>query len=136
MVGPEAPWQAGGALPPGPWCCARPGAQGGDVVLRLSPAHDRDPLGESIPPWTSAGLYTRSIPLSGYYSSYCLCYFFLKDFYLFMTFRERGRDRQREKQAPRKEPDVGLNPGTLGSRPEPKADAQPLSHPGISPYCL
>ena len=24
---------------------------------------------------------------------------------------------------------VGLNPRTLGSRPEPKADAQPLSHP-------
>ena len=26
---------------------------------------------------------------------------------------------------------MGLNPGTPGSRPEPKADAQPLSHPGI-----
>ena len=25
----------------------------------------------------------------------------------------------------------GTNPRTLGSRPEPKADAQPLSHPGI-----
>ena len=30
------------------------------------------------------------------------------------------------------EPDVGLDPGTPGSRPEPKADAQPLSHPGAS----
>ena len=29
------------------------------------------------------------------------------------------------------DPDVGLHPGTLGSRPEPKADAQPLSHPGV-----
>ena len=28
-------------------------------------------------------------------------------------------------------PDVGLDPGTLGSRPELKADDQPLSHPGI-----
>ena len=28
-------------------------------------------------------------------------------------------------QAPCREADVGLNPGTLGSRPEPKADAQP-----------
>ena len=27
--------------------------------------------------------------------------------------------------------DVGLDPGTSGSRPEPKADAQPLNHPGI-----
>ena len=29
------------------------------------------------------------------------------------------------------EPDVGLNPGTLGSRPEPKAGTQLLSHPGV-----
>lgn len=26
---------------------------------------------------------------------------------------------------------MGLDPGTLESRPEPKADAQPLSHPGV-----
>ena len=48
------------------------------------------------------------------------------------TQRARQRHRQREKQAPCREPDVGLNSGTLGSRPEPKADAQPLSHPGVS----
>ena len=35
-------------------------------------------------------------------------------------------------QGPRREPDVGLDPRTPGSRPEPKADAQPLSHPGVS----
>ena len=29
----------------------------------------------------------------------------------------------------------GLNPRTSGSRPEPKADAQPLSHPGIPNWC-
>ena len=29
------------------------------------------------------------------------------------------------------EPDVGLDPRTLGSRPGPKAGAKPLSHPGI-----
>ena len=34
-------------------------------------------------------------------------------------------------KAPCGEPDVGLNPGTPGSRPEPKADTQSLSHPGI-----
>ena len=45
--------------------------------------------------------------------------------------RERQRQRQREKQAPCWEPDVGLNPQALGSRPEPKADTQPLSHPGV-----
>ena len=27
--------------------------------------------------------------------------------------------------------DLGLDPGTPGSHPEPKADAQPLSHPGV-----
>ena len=47
------------------------------------------------------------------------------------TERETQRHRQRKKQAPCREPDVGLNPGTPGSRPEPKADAQPLSHPGV-----
>ena len=46
--------------------------------------------------------------------------FFFKDFiYLFMrdTQRERQRYRQ-EKQAPCREPDMGLDPGTPGSRPE------------------
>ena len=43
--------------------------------------------------------------------------------------RDRGRHRQREKQTPRGKPDVGLDPKTPGSQPEPKADALPLSHP-------
>ena len=47
------------------------------------------------------------------------------------TEREEQRHRQRENQASHKEPDVGLNLRTPGSQPEPKADAQPLSHPGI-----
>ena len=29
------------------------------------------------------------------------------------------------------EPDVGLDPRIPGSHPEPKADAQPLNHPGV-----
>ena len=45
------------------------------------------------------------------------------------TQRERQRHRQREKQAPCRDPNAGLDPRTLGSRPEPKADAHPLSHP-------
>ena len=65
--------------------------------------------------------------------------FFFKDFiYLFIEMqrvrereRERQRHRQREKQAPCREPDVGLDPRTLGSCPGPKAGAKPLSHPGI-----
>ena len=45
--------------------------------------------------------------------------------------QRRQRHRQREKQAPHREPNVGLNPRTLGSRPDLKANAQPLSHPGV-----
>ena len=36
--------------------------------------------------------------------------------------RERQRHRQREKQAPCREPDVGLYPGTPGSYPGLEAD--------------
>ena len=32
--------------------------------------------------------------------------------------RQRHRQREREKQAPCREPDAGLHPGTPGSRPE------------------
>ena len=55
-----------------------------------------------------------------------------------MRDRERQRHRQGEKQAPCGEPDVGLHPRTLGSRPKPKADAQPLSHSGApnSPFLI
>ena len=50
---------------------------------------------------------------------------------LFMRDRERQRHRQREKQTLCEEPDAGLDPRILRSRPEPKADTWPLSHPGI-----
>ena len=39
------------------------------------------------------------------------------------TERERQRHRQRDNQAPCREPDVELSPGTPGSHPELKADA-------------
>ena len=48
-----------------------------------------------------------------------------------MRDRERQRHKQREKQAPSGKPHVGLNPRSPGSCPEPKVDAQLLSHPGI-----
>ena len=47
------------------------------------------------------------------------------------THTQRQRLRQREKQAPCREPNVGLNSRSPGSRPEPKADTQWLSHPGV-----
>ena len=45
--------------------------------------------------------------------------------------RDTERHGQREKQAPCREPNVGLDPGTLGSRPGPKAGTELLSHPSI-----
>ena len=55
-------------------------------------------------------------------------------FYLFIheRHRENQRYRQREKQASCREPNAVLNPMTSGSCPEPKTDAQPLSHSGVS----
>ena len=67
------------------------------------------------------------------YSALQILPFLKKIFYLFIHERhsEKQRHRQREKQAPCREHNVGLDPRTLGSLPEPKADGQPLSHPGI-----
>ena len=45
--------------------------------------------------------------------------------------RERQRHRRWERQAPCREPDTGLDPGTPGSHPGPKEGGQLLSHPGI-----
>ena len=50
------------------------------------------------------------------------------------TASERGNtsrgSRRGRSTLPAEEPDAGLDPRVLGSRPEPKADAQRLSHPG------
>ena len=42
--------------------------------------------------------------------------------------RDRDRDREREKQVSCREPDAGLDPGSPGSRPGPKAGTKLLSH--------
>ena len=47
--------------------------------------------------------------------------------------REKQRHRQREKQAPCREPDSGLNPRTPGSQPEPKADRGSTTEPPWDP---
>ena len=61
--------------------------------------------------------------------------FYLFIFYLFMivTHREREAETQAEGEAGsmHREPDMGLDPGSPGSRPGPKAGAKPLRHPGI-----
>ena len=54
-----------------------------------------------------------------------------------MIVTEREREREAETQAEgeagfmHREPDAGLDPGSRGSRPGPKAGAKPLRHPGI-----
>ena len=54
-----------------------------------------------------------------------------------MIVTERGAETQAEGEAGsmHREPDVGFDPGSPGSRPGPKAGAKPLRHPGI-PGCL
>ena len=49
-----------------------------------------------------------------------------------MRDTERGRDLDRGRsRLPVGEPGLGLDPNTPGSHPEPKAEVQPLSHPGV-----
>ena len=51
-----------------------------------------------------------------------------------MRDTEREAETQAEGEAgSMQEPDAGLDSRTPGSHPEPKADAQPLSHPGVPP---
>ena len=49
------------------------------------------------------------------------------------TQREREAETQAEGEAGsmHREPDVGFDPGSPGSRPGPKSGAKPLRHPGI-----
>ena len=67
-------------------------------------------------------------------------FFFLR-FYLFIHERHTQREIEVEtqaekKQAPCREPDVGLHPGTPGPCPGPKAGAKSLSHPGCPKICF
>ena len=69
----------------------------------------------------------------------CLCYFIFYNFlkFLFIYDSHREREREAETQAEgeagsiHREPDVGFDPGSPGSRPGSKAGAKPLRHPGI-----
>ena len=47
------------------------------------------------------------------------------------NIHERQTPRQREKQAPCREPNAVLDPATPGSHPWRKEDTQLLSHPGV-----
>ena len=47
--------------------------------------------------------------------------------------REAETQAEGEASSMHREPDVGFDPGSPGSRPGPKAGAKPLRHPGIPP---
>ena len=55
---------------------------------------------------------------------------------MIVTEREREAEAQAEGEAGsmHREPDVGFDPRSPGSRPRPKAGAKPLSHPGIPKF--
>ena len=73
-----------------------------------------------------------------------LFYLFIFRYFIYLFDRDRDSQREREHKQGEwqaeaegeassplsREPHVGLDPTTLGSCPEPKADAQPLCHPG------
>ena len=67
-----------------------------------------------------------------------LFFFFLKILFIHLTEIETASERGNTSRVGGRgrsrliaeEPDVGLDPITPGSRPEPKAEAQPLCHPG------
>ena len=66
------------------------------------------------------------------YFAFSFVNIFLKILLIYERHIEKQRHRQREKQAPCRESDVGLDPRIPGSHHrEPKADTQPLSHPGV-----
>ena len=68
-------------------------------------------------------------------NAYILIHFFKDFIYLFIHERHTHTEAETQLEGEvgsMQEPDAGLDPGTPGSPPEPKADAQPLSHPGAT----
>ena len=57
---------------------------------------------------------------------------------MIVTEREREAETQAQGEAGsmHQESDVGFDPESPGSRPEPKAGAKPLRHPGIPSFAL
>ena len=95
-------------------CCSAPAAgEGPGCWCREMPR----PHSLACPQWKDRDLSSARCPCSP--SDTPISFFFFLRFYLFI--HERQRHRQREEQAPCREPDGGLNPRTSGSRPGPEA---------------
>ena len=85
--------------------------------------------------WSSiSGLCGKRLKIRRPLLAYWHFFFKIVFIYSWEAQRERQRHRQREKQALCWDPDARFNPRTPGSRPEPKADAHPLSHPGAPDF--
>ena len=53
-----------------------------------------------------------------------------------MIVTQRETEAETEAGSMHREPDVGFDPASPGSRPGPKAGAKPLRHPGIPSVCF
>ena len=53
---------------------------------------------------------------------------------MIVTETDREREAEGEAGSMHREPDVGFDPGSPGSRPGSKAGAEPLHHPGIPQF--
>ena len=62
-------------------------------------------------------------------------YYFIIIIFFYDSHREREREAETQAEGEagsmHREPNVGFDPGSPGSRPGPKAGAKPLRHPGI-----
>lgn len=66
--------------------------------------------------------------------SFDIFFLFIKILFTHERLGEAETQAEGGKAGPCKEPNVGLDPGNLGSGPEPKADTQLLSHPGVPSF--
>ena len=81
--------------------------------------------------------------MNSFHYLHCMLFFFFFKFFLFIYFMivtQRKRERaetqaEGEAGSTHREPDVGFDPRSPGSRPGSKAGAKPLRHPGIPIVC-
>ena len=76
-----------------------------------------DPGTPGSHPEPKTDLQPLNHPCASETEPFVFCLFVCFNIYLFIHDKHRERDRQREKQAPCRELDMGLDPGTPGSHP-------------------
>ena len=108
-------------------------AEGEAGSMHREPDVGLDPVSPGSRPGPKAGAKSLRHPGILYYSFFFLIFFLILFIYDSHIEREREAETQAEGEAGsmHREPDVGFDPGSPGSRPGPKAGAKPLCHPGI-----